>query len=296
MGGRVTKLDTAFALGLSVALHLGAVAAAMTLVPRLPAPESERGGLETVFDAVLVGVEDSAASEEGAEPASAPLDLPEPPPLQTASLLTEAPPIPVTSPDQTDLLPPVAPAVPAPVTVPEPSPTALPRPPGSVATPTAPRARPLKAKEPAPKREARRPEKQRANASSRNPAARGSSGAGEQVASHPAITRGGSGGAARTAGATDASGYRSRLVAHLTRYKTYPEQAQERGLTGRNAVTITLSRDGRVTASTLSTPSGQSLLDAATLAALRRAQPFPPMPEGGPATMTVTIGLRYDLR
>lgn len=295
MGGHLTKLDTAVALGLSVALHLGVAAAAMTLVRRLPVPESERGGLETAFDAVLVGVDDSPASEEGAEPASSPLDLPEPPPVRTASLLTEVPPFPVTSPDQADLLPPVAMAVPALVTMPEPSPTASSKPTGLVVAQPTPKAKPRKAEEPAPKRETRRPEPQRANAS-RNPAARGSTGAGEQVASHPAITRGGSGGAARTAGSADASGYRSRVVAHLTRYKTYPEQAQERGLTGRNAVTITLSRDGRVTASALSAPSGQSLLDAATLAALRRAQPFPPMPGGGPATMTVTIGLRYDLR
>lgn len=92
------------------------------------------------------------------------------------------------------------------------------------------------------------------------------------------------------------SNYRSRVVAHLTRYKTYPEQAQDRGVTGRNTVTITLDRAGRVTGSGLSAGSGHSILDAATLAAVRRAQPFPPIPDGGPTSFTVTISLRYDLR
>jgi protein TonB len=90
--------------------------------------------------------------------------------------------------------------------------------------------------------------------------------------------------------------YRSRLVAHLTRHKSYPEQAQERGIAGRNAVTLTLSREGRVLSAALSSASGHSLLDSATLAAVRRAQPFPGIPEGGPATITVTIGVNYDLR
>jgi periplasmic protein TonB len=90
--------------------------------------------------------------------------------------------------------------------------------------------------------------------------------------------------------------YRSQIVAHLTRHKNYPEQAQDRGLTGRNAITLTLSRDGRVVSSGLAKASGQSLLDSATLAAVRRAQPFPAIPQGGPATFTVTIAMNYDLR
>ena len=92
------------------------------------------------------------------------------------------------------------------------------------------------------------------------------------------------------------TGYRSQLVAHLTRHKNYPEQARDRGITGRNVLTLTLSRDGRVVSSGLANVSGQALLDSASLAALRRAQPFPAIPAGGPATFTLTIAVNYDLR
>lgn len=274
-------------LALSGAMHLGVAATAMTLVPRLPIPENARGGAETVVDAVVIGAEDLAASEEGAKPETAVPDQPEPPPAETASLVTEYPPIPVTPPDLADLVPPVAPAMPVPEATVLPHATAV-APPKAVAPLPAKRP-PPKPRDPAPRRQARPvPEVT-------NPVARGRSGAGESAANRLAASRGGSGGTTRVAGTGDLSTYRTRVVAHLTRFKTYPEQAQERGITGRNAITITLSRDGRVSASTLSKPSGHSLLDTATLAALRRAQPFPPMPEGGPATMTVTIGLRYDL-
>jgi protein TonB len=124
---------------------------------------------------------------------------------------------------------------------------------------------------------------------------RGTQGAGRARQSRQASTRGGTGAQATSAGTGDISSYRARVVAHLTRYKNYPEQAQDRGITGANKVTITLLPDGRVASSALS-GSGHSLLDSATQAALRRAQPFPPMPAGGPGTLTLTIVLNYRLQ
>ena len=281
---------------LSGAMHLGVAATAMTLVPRLPIPENARGGAETVIDAVVIGAEELVASEEGAKPETTASDQPESPPVETASLVTGYPPIPIMPSDRADPAPPVSPVMPMPAapeaTVPpHAAPVAAPK---AVAPPPAKRP-PPKLRDPAPARETPR-RQARPVPEATNPVARGQNGAGEGAANRIAMSRGGLGGVAQVAGTGDLSTYRTRVVAHLTRFKTYPEQAQERGITGRNAITITLSRDGRVSASTLSAPSGHSLLDTATLAALRRAQPFPPMPEGGPATMTVTIGLRYDLR
>jgi protein TonB len=51
-----------------------------------------------------------------------------------------------------------------------------------------------------------------------------------------------------------------------------------------------------VTALALAGSSGSRLLDQATLAMVRRAAPYPAMPEGGPASMNFTAAIRYDLR
>jgi protein TonB len=126
--------------------------------------------------------------------------------------------------------------------------------------------------------------------------ARGRTGVDTAAADRDATARGGTAGRATSAGTASITNYRGQLVAHLTRFKIYPDQAQDRGITGRNAVTITVSREGTVLSAALSNPSGHGLLDSATLAAVKRAQPFPRMPEGGPGSLTVTIGLNYELR
>jgi periplasmic protein TonB len=105
--------------------------------------------------------------------------------------------------------------------------------------------------------------------------------------------QGATGGAASAAAVAS---WRAQVLAHLARFKVYPEQARDRGITGRAAISFTVSRTGQVTASSLAGSSGAAILDQATIAMLRRAQPFPPMPAGGPATMSFTAGIRYDLR
>lgn len=101
--------------------------------------------------------------------------------------------------------------------------------------------------------------------------------------------------ASGAASAAAMAGYRARVLAHLARFKVYPDQARERGITGRAVLAFTLSASGQVTASSLAGSSGAAVLDQATLAMLRRAQPFPPMPPGSPATMRFTAGIRYNL-
>ncbi|WP_439575093.1 TonB family protein [Phreatobacter sp.] len=97
------------------------------------------------------------------------------------------------------------------------------------------------------------------------------------------------------AAAAAMAGYRARVLAHLARFKIYPDQARERGVTGRAVIAFTLSASGQVTASSLAGSSGAAVLDQATMAMLRRAQPFPPMPPGSPGTMRFTAGIRYNL-
>ncbi|QCI67884.1 energy transducer TonB [Phreatobacter stygius] len=128
-------------------------------------------------------------------------------------------------------------------------------------------------------------------------AARRSAPAGEGTGmrnSQAAVGNASSGGSQASAAAV--ANYRQRVLAHLARFKVYPDQARERGIVGRAVIAFTLSRGGQLAASSLAGSSGAAILDQATVAMLRRAVPFPAMPEGGPMTMSFTAGIRYDLR
>lgn len=112
----------------------------------------------------------------------------------------------------------------------------------------------------------------------------------------PALQRGGRGGAAATDGVAEVASWRARVLAHLARHKTYPDWARDQGVEGRASVAFTLDRSGQVTSVSLAGSSGSTILDQATLAMVRRATPFPPMPDGGPVSMSFTAAIRYDLR
>jgi protein TonB len=117
-----------------------------------------------------------------------------------------------------------------------------------------------------------------------------------QAAPSQSSTRGGSGGATQSAGTAEIASYRARILAHLARHKTYPTAARSAGIEGRTIVSFTVTRDGNVTGVALAGASGSALLDEATLAMVRRALPFPPMPEGAPSTLTIVTAIRFDLR
>lgn len=184
--------------------------------------------------------------------------------------------------------PPAATASPPPVSV-GPAPPPDPLPPAPVparATPSA---------GPAPQATAtrQRPSRPRAVPADTR---RGAAGRGDAVARHAASQVGGTGGAAPEAGTAEIATYRARVLAHLARHKLYPAAARDRGVEGRATLSFVLSRDGAVVSSALSEGSGAAILDEATLSMLRRAAPFPPMPDGGPATMSFRTAVRYDLR
>lgn len=261
-------------LGLSTFLHVSFALAAFAFMPSAIRPLVERGGTPAAIEVMLVGDVEANASVEGGRLPEINFAVPEVPPVDAPEFVPAR--IELPEPDPPDTL-----RMPAELLMPKPSP--LKRAAAPKVVPTA-KVKPV---QPPGKTEAR-PSKLRE--------APGRQGDGRSAADSRASARGGSGGAGAQAGTAAMSSYRTRVVAHLTRYKTYPEQAQDRGVTGRNAVTITLDRAGRITGSGLANGSGHSILDAATLAAVRRAQPFPPIPDGGPASFTVTISLRYDLR
>ena len=102
------------------------------------------------------------------------------------------------------------------------------------------------------------------------------------------------------AGATSAAAlasYNQLVAAHLQRFKQYPSSAKAAGEQGTSRLSFTLGRSGQVLGSRLAGSSGHPSLDGETLAMVRRAQPFPPMPsELKQASMSFSIPVQFSIR
>ncbi len=102
------------------------------------------------------------------------------------------------------------------------------------------------------------------------------------------------------AGATSAAAlasYNQLVAAHLQRFKQYPSSAKAAGEQGTSRLSFTLGRSGQVLGSRLAGSSGHPSLDGETLAMVRRAQPFPPIPpELKQASMSFSVPVRFLAR
>ncbi|QCK86932.1 TonB family protein [Phreatobacter aquaticus] len=288
------------------------------------APPVETPRVEEADPAAKPGDEPPVAQPDPVTSAQTVLDIPPPPPAPEMLAITtepvppppvvavqDTPPPPLPQPEQrveteapSPVLAMVTPQQPVPPVVqPHTPPRETPQP---VATP-----QPVQTRRPPTRREAPttrqqvRPTRQVAATPSPERASRREAPAPSRAASAPRGEGTGqqnsqaSNGQGATGGAASASAvasWRAQVLAHLARFKVYPNQARDRGITGRAAIAFTLSRGGQVTASSLAGSSGAAILDQATIAMLRRAQPFPPMPAGGPASMSFTAGINYSLR
>lgn len=96
------------------------------------------------------------------------------------------------------------------------------------------------------------------------------------------------------AGAT-ATRYRELLLAHIGRYRQYPPEARRDRVEGTVWVRFLLDRNGRVVRAWIETSSGRSLLDQEAVAAIRRAEPLPPIPTGLPDRIDITLPIEFDL-
>lgn len=96
------------------------------------------------------------------------------------------------------------------------------------------------------------------------------------------------------AGAT-ATRYRELLLAHIGRYRQYPPEARRDRVEGTVWVRFVLDRNGRVVRAWIETSSGRSLLDQEAVAAIRRAEPLPPIPNGFPDRIDITLPIEFDL-
>lgn len=105
----------------------------------------------------------------------------------------------------------------------------------------------------------------------------------------------GGGGAAQTAGNATASAYRAEVAARLAKKRFYPNAARRDRLTGRATVSFTLNASGRVTAARIVRSAGARILDEAALEMVRRAAPYPPIPSGLGATITIQAPIGFEL-
>jgi protein TonB len=193
---------------------------------------------------------------------------PAPPPAEASPLPPIEPPSPPPPPVETPSPPPPIepPAPPPPVASPPPAQTP---PPPKLEAPPAPKATPQAQPKPQPKPAPARPAASKAAALS--PAAPSSA-----------------------APKADLGAYRASLYARIYSVVRYPESARERGAAGVAVVSFSFDATGQVTSAALAQSSGDAALDADAVAAVRRASPLPPPPEGAPRAYTVPI--RYRLR
>jgi len=93
------------------------------------------------------------------------------------------------------------------------------------------------------------------------------------------------------------SSWRSRVAAHLARYKRYPAEAEARHDTGTVRLSFTMDRNGRVLSRRIQGSSGSAVLDQEVLSMIERAQPLPAFPPGMPQPrMTLVVPIRFSLR
>ena len=118
-----------------------------------------------------------------------------------------------------------------------------------------------------------------------------------RAASSSSSGRAGAGGVSDNVGRAAVSSYQALVLAHLSRHRVYPPEARQSGITGVARVRFALASDGRVLSASLTGGSGAAVLDAAAVAMVHRAAPFPPFPAGiGRARIDFAAPIRFDLR
>ena len=76
----------------------------------------------------------------------------------------------------------------------------------------------------------------------------------------------------------------------------YPEEARQRGLSGRLIMTVSVGRDGSVKGVVLQRSSGSKLLDEAAQRVVQLASPFPPLPRTSEDVDILEITRTWDYR
>lgn len=100
--------------------------------------------------------------------------------------------------------------------------------------------------------------------------------------------------AARQAGNAAVSNYPGKIVSRLRRALRYPREAQRQRIRGEVHVGFVVSGNGQVGSVRVVRSSGTDVLDRAAMETVRRAAPFPPIPEGaGRSSWPFTVPLAF---
>lgn len=83
--------------------------------------------------------------------------------------------------------------------------------------------------------------------------------------------------------------WEAQLLAHLERFKRYPQNARDRGDRGVAYLRFEIDNNGKVLSATVVRSAGFSELDNATLDMINRASPVPRPPEGSKLRFTVPV-------
>jgi periplasmic protein TonB len=96
--------------------------------------------------------------------------------------------------------------------------------------------------------------------------------------------------------ATRVATWKGDVALRLSRRKRYPAEAQARRAEGVATVRFSLDAAGRVVSAALARSSGVPVLDAESLALIRRAEPFPAPPSGMLVPIEITVPVRFSFR
>jgi protein TonB len=89
--------------------------------------------------------------------------------------------------------------------------------------------------------------------------------------------------------------YRTRLEAHLARYRRYPAAARTAGEQGVVVLRLQMNRSGQVIDVWVESSSGVPTIDDEAIAAATRAAPLPAFPAGWPERMSIAIPVVFRL-
>jgi protein TonB len=107
----------------------------------------------------------------------------------------------------------------------------------------------------------------------------------------------GANGAVDNGGTANVSSYNAMVLAHLQRFRVYPEQARAAKIIGVATVRFTISASGSVVGVSLAGSSGASVLDQAAVSMVQRASPFPPIPASlARGSMSFAAPVRFNVR
>jgi periplasmic protein TonB len=100
---------------------------------------------------------------------------------------------------------------------------------------------------------------------------------------------------ASSASSDQLDSFRALLLAHIQRFREYPESAREARTQGVVVLHFAMDRQGNVLDAWIERGSGAVALDAAALSTIRRAQPLPHIPAALPDQLGVTLPLSFGL-